>query len=186
MAEVYLFMADGTEECEALLVLDLLRRAEIDVKTVSIKDVQEILSSHGVRLYCDLVFSDIDPNDGRMLVLPGGLPGTLNLRDHAGLSALIDDYANDGRWLAAICAAPSILGGKGLLDGESATSAPGFKDKLGTACYTGRPVEVLQRPIVTGKGLGASIPFSLKLIQILRDKATATAVAEKICYDGEF
>jgi 4-methyl-5(b-hydroxyethyl)-thiazole monophosphate biosynthesis len=178
-------MADGTEECEALLTVNLLRRAEIPVYTVSVNDEAAVRTSHNIQMKTDLTFAEADCSAGTMLVLPGGMPGTLNLGAHAGLSELIDEYAAAGKWLAAICAAPSILGKKGLLDGKAATCYPSFSDQLGDAVYTGKPVEVAGR-IVTGKGLGASLPFSLKLIELLTDRERAQQVADRIYYEFDF
>ena len=186
---VLLFMADGTEECEALLVVDLLRRAGMEVKTVSIHEEPSVRSSHGIRIQTDYFFEGM-PESARaadLLVLPGGMPGVQNLGDHDGLSDLIDQFTASGRPVAAVCAAPSILGAKGLLDGLNVTAAPAFSDRLGSAIYTGRPVETAaDGRIITGKGLGASIPFALKLIEIVLDRGTAEQVAVRICFDGDF
>ncbi|MGI6545362.1 MAG: DJ-1 family glyoxalase III [Fastidiosipilaceae bacterium] len=187
MKIVYLMMADGTEECEALIAVDLLRRAGVDVRTVSINKSAEIVSSHNIRIHTDLTFDQVDFEDGEMLVLPGGMPGTKYLDEHTGLSAVIDRYASQDKWLAAICAAPSILGKKGLLSGMVATSFPSFADQLEGASYSGKPVELdSDKKIITGKGLGASIPFSLKLIEVLLDRETAEAVGDAIHYDCDY
>lgn len=186
---VLLFMADGTETCEALLVVDLLRRAGLDVKTVSIHDEPSVRSAQGIRIQTDWFFDGMPPSaeTADLLVLPGGMPGVRNLGAHAGLSDLVDQFAASGRPVAAICAAPSILGARGLLDGLTVTAAPSFRDQLGTAVYTGRPVEIAaDGRIITGKGLGASIPFALKLIEVLLDRSAAEQVAARICFDGPF
>ena len=187
MAEVYLFMADGTEEAEALITADLLRRAEIDLALVSINDEPVIESSHGVRIQTDTTFAAGDFKDGKMLIFPGGMPGMTNLRDHSGLQNLLDQYRAGGKKLAAVCASPAILGAKGFLDGQRATCYPGFEKELGKAEYTAAPVEVLEdQGIITGKALGATIPFALNIISMLRDKACADRIAAEICYAGDY
>lgn len=183
MKKVYVLMANGTEECEALIVVDLLRRAKIDVKTVSIYENSEIISSHNVQIGTDLIYNQTDFSDGDMLVLPGGQPGTDNLAESDEVSQLIDSYKAADKWLAAICAAPSILGKKGLLDGLSATAFPSFSEQLGAANYTGESVEVsANEKIVTGKALGAAIPFALTLIEQLLSANEAEAVRKQIYY----
>ena len=110
-----------------------MRRAEIEVTTVAIQEDPQIVSAHNISILADTVIDEIDDSKIAMLILPGGMPGTINLRDSSAVQILIDKTINDGGWLAAICAAPSILGGKGLLDGHKATSFPSFSDQLGKA-----------------------------------------------------
>ena len=117
MKQVYLFLAEGFETIEALTVVDILRRAGIPITTVSITDNKEVISAHKIKVEADEIFATCDFSDASMLVLPGGMPGTTNLEAHEGLSALIDEAYEKGIKLAAICAAPSILGKKGFLKG---------------------------------------------------------------------
>lgn len=181
MSEVYVFLADGFEEIEGLTVVDVLRRAGISVKTVSIMETKKINGSHSIVVKADKKFEKTDFEKGKMLVLPGGLSGTGNLKNHKGLEQLILDYAAEGRQLAAICAAPTILGGLGLLDGKQATAYPGMEEGLGRAVYKERKV-VTDGNITTGRGMGASIPFALRLVEILRGEQAAEITAEKIVY----
>lgn len=181
MAEAYIFLADGFEEVEGLTVVDLLRRADVEIATVSIMGRKEITSSHGISLSADLLFEEADFSDAKMLILPGGMPGTKHLAAHDGLCALLKKAAAEGRRLAAICAAPSVLGGLGLLKGHTAACYPGFEDKLVGADVVFEPVAVSGN-VTTSRGLGTAIPFALSLISRLRDENTAKTIAEKIVY----
>lgn len=181
MSEVNVFLADGFEEVEGLTVVDLLRRAGISVETVSIMGREEITSSHQVKLKADVLFEDADFEETKMIVLPGGLPGTNYLKEHEGLKELILKFEKEGKYLAAICAAPTVYGGLGLLDGRRATCFPAMEDGLGGAVLVREPA-VTDGNITTGRGMGAGIDFALRLIEILRDKAAADEVAEKIVY----
>lgn len=163
---VYVFLADGFEDIEALAPIDILRRANVDVKTVGVTG-KEVTSSHGVTVKADISVSDIKlDSDLELIVLPGGMPGTLNLEASVGVQKAIDFCAANDKYIAAICAAPSILGHKGLLKGKKATCFPGFeKDLVGAnACSD---LVVKDGKIITGKGSGACIEFGLKLAEIL-------------------
>ena len=179
MSEVYVLLADGFEEIEGLTVVDLLRRADISVETVSIMDTKTVHGSHGIPVKADVKFKNADFKAGTMLVLPGGMPGTLNLRDHEGVQKQILKYNKKGKQIAAICAAPTILGGLGLLEGRKATVYPGMDDGLGGAVYKDKKV-VTDGNITTGRAMGAAIPFALRLIEILRGEEAAAKTAESI------
>ena len=163
---VYVFLADGFEDIEALAPIDILRRANVDVKTVGVTG-KEVTSSHGVTVKADISVSDIKlDSDLELIVLPGGMPGTLNLEASVGVQKAIDFCAANDKYIAAICAAPSILGHKGLLKGKKATCFPGFeKDLVGADACSG--LVVIDGKFITGKGPGACIEFSLKLAEIL-------------------
>lgn len=109
MSKVYIFLADGFEDIEGLTVVDLMRRAQIDIKTVSIKETKEVTTSRGITLFADLTFAESDYKDADMLVLPGGMPGTRYLGDYRPLTELLTAYYEKGGKIAAICAAPSVL-----------------------------------------------------------------------------
>ena len=126
---IYLFLANGFEEVEALTPLDYLRRCELPVKTVAVGN-RLVTGSHKITVTADLLISEVRPEDAQMIILPGGMPGTLNLEQSAKVQEMIDYCAENGRWIAAICAAPSILGHKGLLHGKRATCYVGFEDQL--------------------------------------------------------
>lgn len=181
MSKVYLFLADGFEEIEGLTVVDLLRRAGIEISMVSITGKKMVVSSHKIKIEADELFEDADFNDAAMLVLPGGMPGTNHLADHEGLVFLLKEFNRQGKDLAAICAAPSVLGMNGILEGKRATCYPGYEDKLLGAKATGNKVEA-DTNIITSKGMGTSIDFALCIIEKLKDKSTAEKIAEAIQY----
>ena len=162
---IYVFLADGFEEVEALAPVDLLRRAELTVKLVGVGK-RTVTGSHGITVVCDLTDEEADPADLTMLVLPGGMPGTLGLEKSPIVQAFIDFAADNDRWIAAICAAPSILGHKGLLDGRRAICYPGYEEQLGSAIITDQAVCVDGR-FVTARGMGVSVAFGLRLVALL-------------------
>lgn len=181
MANVYVFTADGFEEIEGLTVVDLMRRAGAQVRMVSISDGLAVKGSHGIEIKADTFFDDVDFDQADLLVLPGGMPGTLHLGEHEGLTGLLQDFAAKGKRVAAICAAPSVLGGLGLLKGKRAVCYPGFEDKL-----TGAQVEmeevVTDGCITTSRGLGTAIPFALELISLLFGPEKAEEIKKSVIY----
>ena len=181
MKKVYVFLADGFEEIEGLTVVDVLRRAGADTETVSVMGRKEIRGSHEIQILADSLFEDVDFSDARLLVLPGGMPGTLHLGEHQGLTKLLTETAAQGKRVAAICAAPSVLGGLGLLKGKRAVCYPGFEDKL-----TGAQVEmeevVTDGCITTSRGLGTAIPFALELISLLFGPEKAEEIKKSVIY----
>lgn len=181
MSKVYVFLADGTEEVEALTVVDLLRRAGVEVVTVSVMEKKQIISSHKIGIEADELFGQSDYADGAMLVLPGGMPGTTHLKEHEALRKVLSDYRNSGKYLAAICAAPSIFGENGMLEGKCATCYPGVEQALKGAKLTNQAV-VTDGQFITSKGLGTAIDFSLELITCLTTKETAEQIAKAVQY----
>jgi 4-methyl-5(b-hydroxyethyl)-thiazole monophosphate biosynthesis len=181
MAKVYIFLADGFEEIEGLTVVDLLRRAKIDIQMVSITGRLQVTGSHQITVAADLLFEEADFNNADLLVLPGGMPGTANLMQHEGLDRLLKEFSSGGKSLAAICAAPSILGTKGLLAGKIVTCYPGYEEKLLGATATGSTV-VTDGKITTSKGMGTSIDFSLELIKNIKGEDEAKKIAGAIQY----
>lgn len=181
MKKVYLFLANGFEEVEGLTVVDLLRRAGIECLTVSITGKIPVTSSHNIAIHADRLFEDGPLSDADMLVLPGGMPGTSSLLAHEGLRSLLLSYAADKKYIAAICAAPSVLGANGLLNGKRATCYPGFEQKLTGAAFSKDNV-VIDGNIITSRGLGTAIEFALALITTLTDTHMATEVATSIQY----
>ncbi len=180
MASVYVFLADGFEEIEALTVVDLLRRAKVNVTTVSITENILVHGAHGIDVMADILFRD-NLSESDMLVLPGGGPGTRSLLAHEGLKDLLKDYEKKGRYLAAICAAPSVLGMHGILKGKRAICYPGFEDKLLDAIVINNKV-IVDGKIITSKGPGTSIEFSLELIKILCGEEIANQILDGILY----
>ena len=181
MSKVYIFLADGFETIEGLTVVDVLRRAGIEITTVSINSTRTVTTAHKISLTADLTFEEADFSDAGMYVLPGGMPGTLNLQAHEGLSKLLEEATAKQIKLAAICAAPSILGQKGLLQGKKATCYPSFEEKLIGANVQDTTV-VVDGDIITGRGMGAAIDFSLAIVKELTDEKTAQEVGEGIEY----
>ena len=158
--KVCVFLADGFEEIEGLTVVDVLRRAGIEVTMMSVTGSLSIRGSHDICVQADCLFDAKKAGEADMLVLPGGMPGTLTLKAHEGLNSLLKTFDSEKRNIAAICAAPSILGGLGMLRGKKACSYPSFEDKLDGAEVQQVPV-VTDGHITTGRGMGAAIPFAL-------------------------
>ncbi len=181
MKQVALFFANGTEECEALIVVDLLRRAAADVKIVSITDDIMVTSSHDVTIKTDCLIKDFDFDKIDMLVLPGGMPGTANLAQCEELLNGIKICASSGKKLAAICAAPSVFAKLGLLQNKNATAHAAFRDKLCDAVVHDAEI-VVDGNITTSYGLGGAIPFALELVNQLYDLNTAKNIADAIAY----
>lgn len=181
MSKVYVFMADGTEEVEALTVIDLLRRAKVDVVTVSVMEEKKIISSHNIGIEADELYGQSDYMDGDMIVLPGGMPGTTHLKNHEGLRKVLFFYRDAGKYLAAICAAPSVYGWNGMLEGKKAICYPGFEEELTGAIIANDGV-VTDGQFITSKGLGTAIDFSLELITLLVNKETADNIAKAVQY----
>lgn len=185
MAKVYAFVADGMEEVECLAVCDILIRAGIDVKLVSIMGRKEITGSHGFKITADTVFEEIT-DDADVLFLPGGMPGTLNLTNHKGLAEMLKAHATSGKRLAAICAAPSVLGVLGLAKGHRVTCYPGWEEKMDDAILTNEYV-VTDRMITTGSGMGSSIQMGLELVRVLKGEPDAKILKQSIqYYEGDF
>jgi 4-methyl-5(b-hydroxyethyl)-thiazole monophosphate biosynthesis len=179
MSKVTVFIADGTEEVECLTIVDLLRRAGIDVRLVSIMESQTVVSSHKVTIVADGQFDTEDYSDSDMLFIPGGMPGVTNMLAHQGLKDLIKKFYAEGKRLGAVCAGPSVLGQAGVLEGKKATCFPGWEDKLNCGEYTGALVET-DGPVITGRGLGACIEEGLEIISILKDDETAADIKRRI------
>lgn len=174
---VYVFLADGFEIIEALAPVDMLKRAKIDVKTVGVTG-EIVKSSCGVEVTADI---DIDEviNDFDAIILPGGMPGTINLENNSAVQNAIDFAYNNKKLICAICAAPSILGHKGLLNGLEAIAFPGFEDALEGATISEDYV-VDAGNIVTAKGAGVATEFGLKIVEKLTNKQTADKIKETI------
>ena len=182
MKNVYVFLADGFEEIEALATVDVLRRAGVKVTTVSINPTEMVNGAHGIPVVADALFADCSYNEADMLVLPGGMPGAANLDAHEGLRAAISAHAEAGKWLAAICAAPMVYGHMGLLNGKKATCYPGFEGELAGAIYTAAPVEK-DGNIITGKGPAVVLPFAYALAEALVGEEVVAQVKAGMLYN---
>ncbi|MCC8144954.1 MAG: DJ-1/PfpI family protein [Bacteroidales bacterium] len=177
MKKVFVFLANGFEEIEAVSIIDVLRRGELDVTTVSVTGENQVTGAHNVPVIADKLFDEVDFSEGAMVVLPGGMPGASNLNAHEGLKSLIRKYSTEGKEIAAICAAPLVLGGLDLLQGKKATAYPGFESQLTGAQFVESGV-VEDGKITTGRGPGFAAEFALALVAKLQGKAKADEVAE--------
>ena len=181
--KAYIFLADGFEDIEGLTVVDLLRRAGIDIKTVSIKETTQIQTSHGITMLTDTTFAETDFADADMLVLPGGMPGTKYLAGYKPLTDLLTDFNNKGKKIAAICAAPSVFSGLGFLKDRKATSYPSFMEILSKdGAVTSEDSVVVDGNITTSRGLGTAVDFALSLISQLENEEKAKEIAESVVY----
>ena len=176
---VYVHFADGFEEVEALTIVDLLRRADIETEMVSIMGKLPVNGAHGIEIIADILFEDAVYSGCEMIVLPGGMPGASNLDAHEGLREKIYSFNNQGKWLAAICAAPLVFGHAGVLKGKKATCYPSFEKELEGAETVTDPV-VVDDNVVTSRGPGTAMLFALKLIEILKGKEVSDKIAKDL------
>jgi 4-methyl-5(b-hydroxyethyl)-thiazole monophosphate biosynthesis len=175
---VYVLLAEGFEEIEAVVPIDILRRANITVKTLGVGG-KTVNGSHGIPIVCDGVISDADRSAMTGIILPGGLKGAHNLEDSKEAQKLLDFAAEDGRLICAICAAPFILGHKGLLKGKKATCYPGFEKDLYGAVTTGEKV-CRDGNIITGKGAGTAVDFALAIAGYYKGTECANKIGSSI------
>jgi 4-methyl-5(b-hydroxyethyl)-thiazole monophosphate biosynthesis len=178
---IYVFLADGFEETEAIAPIDMLRRAKKEVVTVGVTG-KVVTSSHGVPVTADITQDEIQLNDQlEMIVLPGGMPGTLNEEASEQVQAAITYCAEQNRYLTAICAAPSILGHRGLLNGKHAVCYPGFESAL-TGAEVGTEGVVQDGNIITARGAGVAIDFGLALVAALCGAEKSAEIRKEIVY----
>lgn len=182
MAKVYGFVADGSEEVELLAVIDVLIRGGQDVKLVSVTGKKDVVTSHGIRLQADYEFSEVDCDDADLLFLPGGMPGTKHLGAHEGLALALKKAHAENKRIAAICAAPSVLGKLGILEGKKATCYPGYEAELKGAEHTRQGV-VTDGNVTTARGLGYALDLGIELLGLLEDEKLAARIQEAIQYD---
>ena len=181
MSKIGIFMADGCEEIEGLTVVDIVRRAKMDITMISVNGKREVTSSHGVTFLADAVAEEVDYGALDGIVLPGGMPGTLHLKEHKGLADLLCEFNENGRKIAAICAAPTVLGALGLLKEKAACCYPGMEEQLN--CKEAKFCSfVTDGNITTSRGVGTAIPFALELIRQLFGNEKASEIAESIVY----
>lgn len=183
MSRVGVFFGTGFEEIEALTVVDILRRADVETKMVSVTGERSVTGSHAVTVEMDALVEEVDFDGLDVIVLPGGMPGTLNLEACEVLMAQVDAFMAQGKVVAAICAAPSILGHRGLLKGRKACSFPSFESHLEGAEVMREPA-VIDGNLVTGRGMGAAAPFALAVLEKLQGRDAAREMAENILYQG--
>lgn len=179
---IYVFLATGFEDIEALAPVDIMRRAGLEVQTVSITGEQIVTSAHGVGIVADMLLSDVDFPKAEMLVLPGGLPGSTNLDACKPLTQAIVRHFEAGGAIAAICAAPLVFGHLGLLQGRRATCYPGVESELKGATYTSAIVEQ-DSNIITGKGPGAAFEFGYTIVEYFRGQSVSQILREGMIYE---
>ena len=181
MKKLSIFFADGCEEIEGLTVVDLARRAGIEIDGISIKEETRIWGSHKISFQADFSMSQVDWEDYDGIILPGGLPGTTNLGADERVIKLVRDFAAAGKLVAAICAAPSVLAKAGILSGKRATSNPGFADKMGDCDYLTDKV-VRDGNIITSRAMGTAFAFGLAIVAYVRGEETARGLGEDVLY----
>ena len=181
MSKIGIFFAEGFEEIEALTVVDICRRCDIEVEMVSAYGEKQVLGSHNILVAMDKTFAEADFEGYDMIVLPGGGKGTQGLEACKPLMAKVDEFYAAGKYIAAICAAPSIFGHRGILKGRRACSYPTFESHLDGATVTAGPVEV-DGKVITSRGMGTSIDFALAIAKELCGETVAKNMAAKIVY----
>ena len=181
MSRACIFLADGFEEIEALTPADLLRRAGIRVDLVAVGDSLDITGRSGITVRADMAFEDAEFEGADMLVLPGGMPGTTNLENSKELKELIGKFDSEGKRIAAICAAPSVFGHMGLLEGRKAVCYKGMEGELYGAVIADAEA-VTDGNITTSRGAGTAVEFALELIRVLLNEEMSTKVKEDIIY----
>lgn len=180
--KIAIHLAEGFEEIEAVSIIDVLRRADLDVLVVSITGKMEVTGAHQIKITADTLFEKVNYDEIFMIVLPGGMPGAANLDAHSGLKAVIMKFNTQKRPLAAICAAPLIYGNLGILKGKQATCYPGFENYLKGAEVLSLPV-VESGNVITGKGPGAAILFALKIVETVVSSEKAKLLAEQMLFE---
>ena len=183
MSKILIFMAEGHEEIEALTVVDLLRRADIEIEMVSITGNKKVPGAHGITTYCDKLIENTDFESADMLVLPGGMPGTLNLELCEPLMDQIYGFNASKKGLAAICAAPTVFGKAGILKGKKATCYPGMEKDLLEADFSTDAV-CHDGHIITSRGMGTAIPFALEIVKTFKGQEAADKLAKGIVYSN--
>lgn len=182
MSKTAIFIAEGFEEIEALTVVDLLRRAKIDIRMISVSDSLSVTGSHGITVLCDAFFNTVDFAELEMIILPGGLPGTTNLEAFGPLMEQIREFDRTGKYISAICAAPGILGRMGILKGRKACSYPTTEDQLFGA-EVQHTQTALSDHILTSRGMGTAIAFGLAIVARLQGQESADKLGAAIVYN---
>ncbi len=181
MKKVYVFAAQGLEEIECLTQVDLLRRAGFEVVLEAVGDSKQITGANGIVFLADAMLSEADLSDAAALILPGGMPGTLNLQKDELVQKALRDAVGTKTWICAICAAPRVPGEMGLLEGHTATCYPGCESFLKGAKTTENEVEVSGQ-FITSRGVGTAIPFALKIIEMLEGGELSEKIKNSIVF----
>ena len=184
MSKCYLLFAEGLEECEGLITLDILRRAGLETYTVSVEDAHTVVGAHGVPVTCDRTLPELLAAPPELVVLPGGMPGTTNLAKSPAVETLVRRTLEHGGRAAAICAAPSVLAQYGLLAGRRATCYPGMEPEMCGAVMQNAGV-VRDGNFITGRAAGSAFAFGLALVEALCGAETAARIAAQVVWNGE-
>lgn len=178
---IYVMLADGFEEIEALAFVDILRRADIDIETVSTDNTKTVRGAHNIEVVADKMLREITTvSDG--IVLPGGIPGTYNLQKNSIIIEMLKEYNFKNKYIGAICAAPSILGELELLKGKKATCYPSFEKHLKDSFYTEQKV-VVDGNIITSRGAGTAHEFALKFVELIKGDTVSKDLRSTMLYD---
>ncbi len=180
---VTVFLAEGFEEIEAVTPIDILRRGGVSVRTCSITDSKTVTGAHGILFVADTVLAEISDGED-VILLPGGMPGTLNLKNCAALRERISSHYENGGYLAAICAAPTVFGEMGLLTDKEATCYPGMEDGLFCKKVSTKKA-VLSDRVITSRGAGTASDFGFLLLSLLKGEKAAEDLARQMCFEGD-
>ncbi len=178
---IYILLADGFEEIEALTVVDVLRRAELNIKMVSVNNEEFVRGAHDIIVKTDCNIEDVNKHDIQMIVLPGGMPGTKNLNGNNKVTELLKFCVENDLWISAICAAPMVLGNKGYLKGKEAICFPGFEKYLEDAIIRDSKVVVSDK-FITSKGAGTAFDFAVTIVSLLKDENLAHTLRIQMQY----
>ncbi|MEE1248636.1 MAG: DJ-1 family glyoxalase III [Lachnospiraceae bacterium] len=182
MAELGIFFADKCEEIEGLAVVDIIRRAKMNITSISITAEPRVTGSHNITFETDTVLEEVDFDKLDGIILPGGMPGTLNLGANEKVTEAVKKFAKEGKMVAAICAAPSVLGACGVLEGKNACCHPGFEDKLTGANVLYENV-VTDKNVITSRGMGTVIDFGLAIVSYFGDEELLADVKKHLVYN---
>lgn len=181
MKKAVMLFAEGFEEVEALMTADLLMRGGVQVQLVSITEEMTVTGSHGIRTGMDTTIDKVDLKEQDAVIIPGGMPGTINLGESDAVAEVLKEMNRQGKLVGAICAAPSVLGKCGILEGKKATCYPGYEEKMTGAEFVNEMV-VVDGNVVTSRGLGTSMEFGFGILELLISKEKAEEVRKQIVF----
>lgn len=179
MKTSYLFLSNGFEEIEAVTIINILRRAKIDLKIVSMEEERAVIGEHGITLMADVLYSKTKWDNSEFFILPGGIGSTKDFFMNDSLKIDILEHYNQGRYIAAIGESPAILGELGILNEKNATALPAYMNFLQGATYTGLPIEI-QDNVITGRGAADSLKFAIGIVSMLKGKDVADDVSKEL------
>lgn len=182
--KIAVHLADGFEEIEAISIIDVLRRAELEVLVVSVTGKLEVSGAHQIKVIADILFEGVNYEELFMIVLPGGMPGASNLEAHAGLKKKIKQFDQQNRPLAAVCAAPLVFGNLGILNGKQAVCYPGYEKYLKGAEVLTVPV-VESGNVITGRGIGSVLEFALMIVKRAVSAEKSDLIARQILVESK-